>query len=441
MEMFLHDKSIKDSLNVSKKLHETYEDILESYVSDFYVENHWNKLPECWKNFFDKNDLSSMKSLLNFEEPLNKLYPLSLICLRSLIINYTVSRVPITLKTTFEPDKNFLKYFWKNVKEKKRYEIDLIAKLCQKQATEKNCHYIVDIGSGLGHLSRMLSYGYGFKVCTFEANEVLAKSATELDNKFEYCLNFKAIKHFNSQKTVHIHKKITADINSENFLNEVLKHFKGDKNLKFGLIGLHPCGDLGPTLLRLFNEIENISFICIASCCYMKMSINKNFPLSNYCKINNFHLNYLSCEIACHSIENYVEKLTENNWNHLKVHAFRAAVEDIITSFDSSLKHCQLCSVKYKDDLTFKEYYEKILLKHQRCFSDDKIKFYQNVIDDTWIYVVKFYSIRLMLAPIIETIILLDRLLFIRECCFKSCILPIFDPKISPRNLLLFAEK
>lgn len=34
---------------------------------------------------------------------------------------------------------------------------------------------------------------------------------------------------------------------------------------------------------------------------------------------------------------------------------------------------------------------------------------------EKWSHVVKFYSLRLMLAPLIETIILLDRLLYMME--------------------------
>jgi len=40
----------------------------------------------------------------------------------------------------------------------------------------------------------------------------------------------------------------------------------------FGLVGLHPCGDLAPTLLQLFSACEEAKFISIVGCCYMKMT-------------------------------------------------------------------------------------------------------------------------------------------------------------------------
>lgn len=43
-------------------------------------------------------------------------------------------------------------------------------------------------------------------------------------------------------------------------------------DFKFGIAGLHPCGDLGATLLKLYNECSKAQFINIVGCCYMKLS-------------------------------------------------------------------------------------------------------------------------------------------------------------------------
>lgn len=42
---------------------------------------------------------------------------------------------------------------------------------------------------------------------------------------------------------------------------------------EFGLIGLHPCGDLAPILLKLYSSRCEAKFICIVGCCYMKLTI------------------------------------------------------------------------------------------------------------------------------------------------------------------------
>lgn len=55
--------------------------------------------------------------------------------------------------------------------------------------------------------------------------------------------------------------------------------------------------------------------------------------------------------------------------------------------------------------------------------------------------VVAFFSLALLLAPLVETLILLDRLLYVQEQGFYAELLPIFSPALSPRNLVLVATK
>lgn len=54
-----------------------------------------------------------------------------------------------------------------------------------------------------------------------------------------------------------------------------------------------------------------------------------------------------------------------------------------------------------------------------------------------------YWSLRAALGPVFETIVLLDRLLFLQEHdkFLEAYILPIFDPVLSPRNVALIAKK
>ncbi|KAG5000481.1 hypothetical protein AAZX31_08G171100 [Glycine max] len=54
-----------------------------------------------------------------------------------------------------------------------------------------------------------------------------------------------------------------------------------------------------------------------------------------------------------------------------------------------------------------------------------------------------YWSLRAALGPLLETLIILDRLLFLQEqgSALEACLLPIFDPKISPRNVAIIAKK
>jgi len=57
--------------------------------------------------------------------------------------------------------------------------------------------------------------------------------------------------------------------------------------------------------------------------------------------------------------------------------------------------------------------------------------------------VVTFYSLRLLVAPLVEMFILLDYLMFVEQHpqVSQAYLVPLFEPSISPRNLILVAHK
>lgn len=440
---------MNNSAFVCNEVYKLYKGILNSYVSDFYLENHWDqRLPTKWKLFLENLSFSEIAQLLDYEKP-SKLAstPLTILCLQKILQSFCITRRQAqNLRVHSKSEPKFLNFFWKNVKLKKRHEIELMSQVCYQTALKANCFNIVDIGSGLGHLSRMLAYQYGFRVCTIEANENLTRLAPKLDLQFEKMLCLKKIPYINIKQPIHIHRRIEDSLSSEEF-NTLVREAIGSNNtdFKFGIIGLHPCGNLGATLLRLFRECPNAAFINIVSCCYMKLSLDPfmqiGFPLSSFYKQNHYKLDYLACEAACHAIENYIDKIKSRDYYKLKIHSLRAALEMLLVQVNESFKHCAVGNVKYDVGMTFREYCHRALGNRDIKLRDGDINKYETVVEGTWKKVLKFYSIRLLSAPVVESLILYDRLLYLQECKSICDILPVFDCQISPRNHVLSSTK
>lgn len=70
-------------------------------------------------------------------------------------------------------------------------------------------------------------------------------------------------------------------------------------------------------------------------------------------------------------------------------------------------------------------------------FQSSQIKFHLN----QWEHIVIFGALRTMLAPLVETIVLLDRFLYLSENQLSPVLKPIFDARLSPRNFLLYSIK
>ena len=94
------------------------------------------------------------------------------------------------------------------------------------------------------------------------------------------------------------------------------------------LTGLHACGDLSATMIRLFKESEDIQALVSVACCYMKLTTDFEekdktlrictsdkpcYPMSSFVKSMEKHkLPYKARELACHAVEDFYLRLKGN---------------------------------------------------------------------------------------------------------------------------------
>lgn len=207
-----------------------------------------------------------------------------------------------------------------------------------------------------------------------------------------------------------------------------------DRTFKFGIIGLHPCGDLAAILTNFFLKSKEAAFLNLVGCCYFKMTVptpndlikghdNSNsfgYPMSKYLQTSNpmpslRYLSFESREIACHAIEVYAGRLANENYEYLRVHSFRAAIEKIICKHWPERKRSGLRSIKHVT--TFRDYCRQAVNHFQDMhIPDEDIEAADTLKNlSRWKFVVIFYTLRLMLAPLVESVILYDRLLWLLE--------------------------
>uniref|UniRef100_A0A8C0BXL7 Ribosomal RNA adenine dimethylase domain containing 1 n=1 Tax=Buteo japonicus TaxID=224669 RepID=A0A8C0BXL7_9AVES len=264
-----------------------------------------------------------------------------------------------------------------------------IASLCDvtrlTQAT--GCDRVVDVGAGQGHLSRFLAFGLGLSV-TAGGRRVL-------------------------------------------------------------VTGLHACGDLSPALLRHFTSSPAVAAVASVACCYMKLSTlpehpgsSPGYPLSAWvAKLPGHELSYRAREAACHALEEYVGRLRGES-GCLRTHCYRAVLETLIRAANPSKKRPGVQTVKKAHALSFPQYARlglpRVGLDPAAISLDSEAV---EAMLEQQHKVVAFFSLTLLLAPLVETLILLDRLLYLREQGFQCALVPLFDPRFSPRNLVLVAAR
>ena len=112
-----------------------------------------------------------------------------------------------------------------------------------------------------------------------------------------------------------------------------LKSPEEEESRRHILVGLHTCGDLGATMMRVFRESEDIAGLVSLGCCYMKLSSQEDtsdsvdhpspsssadsaslgYPLSDFVLslLPSSSLSYEAREVACHSIDSYSRQLQQ----------------------------------------------------------------------------------------------------------------------------------
>ncbi|KAI6209182.1 hypothetical protein M3Y96_00194400 [Aphelenchoides besseyi] len=263
--------------------------------------------------------------------------------------------------------KNSQKWIIKGIKKKKLHEIErvnelviLLTELCKQQGM--HIDEIVDIGAGIGHLSRILSIHLAIPIQTIEGNEQYVRKALNLDVETQ-----KAAKHKGSALQV-------------------------------------------PNRRAAF--------------------INKHEQIGN----------------------------KTNDDDVLFVNPYRAALEWLLLGLyddtkerviDPSARHQRMRSVKHATQMDFWSYAKLTTAdrpKQQKLIErleTNKLvrKKIEQMISESKYRVLLFYALRQMVAPVIESLILVDRKTFLEEMENRVFLIPLFDSFLSPRNLALIAMK
>ncbi|XP_066465189.1 methyltransferase-like protein 25B isoform X2 [Eleutherodactylus coqui] len=507
--------------------------ITDSYIIEFFSDNLWETLPESWR--LALSDLTApeladqlLSNRNTKDTSYRSVWPLSLLALKVTAQSLAFQRTPrhdvggADKKRPAEFQTNRCQssllhpLFRKHVKPKKQHEIVRLGKLVKKLSDSTRCDHVVDIGSGQGHLSRVLSFGQGLGVTAVEANRSLLTMATKFDYDLIYMLKKEQLRpkqiaacDITSIEATKIPRHVLAYIDPqaswEEFVNQLTGHTEIGINAggsstsasltstqglgsmeqgnqivdscqsvssldqccfpqtnNFILTGLHACGDLSVAMLRHFARCPSVVGITSVACCYMKLTTCEvpqppgvlapshqhdsqqqqyGYPVSSWVAgLPGHKLSYKSREVACHAIEDYIERLKGES-DVLRIHCYRAVLEMVIRGIEPTMKRAGVQTIKNAQKLPFKEYAKQGL---QRVGLDPDAPFSHILVEDMLAQhqkVVVFFSLALLLAPLVETLILLDRMIFLQEQGLHCEVIPLFKPEFSPRNLVLVAAK
>ncbi|XP_030843845.1 methyltransferase-like protein 25 [Strongylocentrotus purpuratus] len=258
---------------------------------------------------------------------------------------------------------------------------------------------------------------------------------------------------------------VTGYVDEETEIGDILQCDENassfDLTQPFMMVGLHTCGDLAPSMLRIFQSNPSMHCLCNVGCCYhhvteefakkdewdrehsgIKMGSSFGFPMSDYLREKKVALGRGARMTACMAADRIASEKTVD----VKGLFYRAVLQVICRDHFTIPTRKQIIGKLAPKCKSFMEYTRKALKKlkmDDTKISDDEISAYEAEYRPFYRHLAAYNQLRAALSPSIEAIILLDRLLYLKEQpnIKTACIVRLFDPVTSPRCYGIFAVK
>ncbi|XP_076776232.1 putative methyltransferase-like protein 25 isoform X2 [Arvicanthis niloticus] len=246
-----------------------------------------------------------------------------------------------------------------------------------------------------------------------------------------------------------IYSPLTSFITADSQLHDIIEDLEDCL-----MVGLHTCGDLAPSTLRIFASKAEVKGVCSVGCCYHLLSEEFEhqhkgyakekwgFPMCHYLKEERWCCGRNARMSACLALE----RVAVGQGLPTESLFYRAVLQNIIKDYYGINKCEQHVGKIYSKCSSFLEYVRMSLQKlglDESKVSEEIIMDYYEKYKPRMNELEAFNMLKVVLAPCIETLILLDRLCYLKEQddVAWSALVKLFDPVQSPRCYAVIALK
>ncbi|KAJ9060027.1 hypothetical protein DSO57_1035258 [Entomophthora muscae] len=311
-----------------------------------------------------------------------------------------------------------------------------MAALVGKVAAAHRVETVIDLGSGQGYLSRLLAFQHGLNVLGVDGDPAQSAGAYRIDAQF-------------AKRSTRVpgelsHSTLLISPASLPQLQRNIVDFNGQKD--WLLCGLHTCGSLAYTTIDLFFKTDAKCLVTVA-CCYNRLTVGEEFPTSSFLKERSPRLGRLALKMACQTPSSWPSN-PEECFEFFKRHFYRALLQKLMVEIgliSATQAPPAIGKLKKNSFFSFQVYAHAALVQLGYPVSDPEgIQAFYEKHRAGYRQIALVWSLQSCLAPVIESLLILDRYISIRERLGPSgdvTILPMFDLLVSPRCFALVAHK
>mmetsp|Transcript_21131 Transcript_21131/g.34954 ORF Transcript_21131/g.34954 Transcript_21131/m.34954 type:complete len:283 (-) Transcript_21131:134-982(-) len=253
---------------------------------------------------------------------------------------------------------------------------------------------------------------------------------------------------------------VTVSVSPSTKYTELQEHLMRDSRItelmtqnRVLLLGLHSCGDLTPTMLRLYADPHSdISALVVLGCCYNLLTESGDqtdgsslcgYPMSTVGRDIGLHLGWRAKCLAAVSPERW-STYDKDVQQQLQVDSYRSVLSVILRKY-FNLPHQDAHIGNIGPPRLIQRFSDLVhiclgRLGLQTPLEDDLLdQMYADLMPRLEPFLA-FDSLRAVLAPLVETFILLDRIMYLcLDMHLNARLMPVFDPAISPRSIAIVA--
>jgi hypothetical protein len=287
------------------------------------------------------------------------------------------------------------------IKDKKRYEISLMANVLNKMAKDLNVTTLVDFGGGLGHLAKRLTE-LGYRVIIIDGNKELCNKAKDY---------VECICEFICKEKL-------------NLLANALSEKLG--GLKCIFYSLHACGSLSDCMIELFCDFKNAIGMVNVGCCYNLISYS-------VCSKSDWSDNEKMAACQCPARWTF-ESLASTFWRN-----FHRSVIQKMAFPQLKAQNIHFSKLAIKNPSDFMEYVS--LLKREFDIDLDVEKYNSHFLPHRTTFCT-WWTLRALYGQLVEYSIVQERSNYINQTGVADAHIEIlFDPIQSPRKFGIIAKK
>lgn len=328
------------------------------------------------------------------------------------------------------------------MKIKKRVEISTAVAYVHDICQTKGINHIIDMGSGQGYLSISLAY-------LFPHIQVLAIDGSK--SQVAGSKSFAASLDIPESRLRHLVRWIDG---SSTLAAEVAEWANGEKCM---LVGLHACGSLSEHMIRYFTMIPCLEALAVVGCCYNHIvprspSCSTGFPISSTLSDKNAILSPTALMTGCQAPNNWARLNVEEShgkktsiFSKRRLH--RAILEMLFfdKGIEVNVEEKQVWGAKKGDVPDFAKFARSVMdslsINHDRVSTTDLVS-YEERYRHCEGQIAILGTLTVLCSKVVESVIAMDRYWYLVEHEAADIdIVPIFNFKVSPRNLMIVASK